>query len=132
MKSNYSTYITRAVILLIVFFFLSIALFAQENPFVKDEHKEELAFPQASKFSNTKLGYTITDAPNKTFGYDISADGRLMIRQSSIPAMPGNEGFKTKAAAEKVEKLVIEKIRKGEMPPTVSIEEMKKLKAIPK
>lgn len=99
---------------------------------MKDEHKKELAFPKASQFSNTKLGYTITAAPNKTYGYDISADGRLMIRQSSIPPMPGNEGFKTKVAAEKVAQLVIKKIKQGEMPPTVTIEEMKKLKAIHK
>ena len=44
--------------------------------------------------------------------------------------MPGNEGFKTKADAEKVAQLVITKIKKGEMPPTVSVEEMKKLKVV--
>jgi hypothetical protein len=44
--------------------------------------------------------------------------------------MPGNEGFKTKADAEKVAKLVIDKIKRGEMPPTVSVEEMKKLQVI--
>ena len=42
--------------------------------------------------------------------------------------MPGNEGFKTKADASKVAQLVIGKIKKGEMPPTVTIEEMQKLK----
>ena len=54
-----------------------------------------------------------------------------MIRQASVPAMPGNEGFKTKAGAKKVAQLVIKKIQKGEMLPTVEIEEMKKIKAIP-
>ena len=58
------------------------------------------------------------------------ADGRLIIHQNIIPAMPGNEGFKTKADASKVAQLVIGKIKKGEMPPTVTIEEMKKLKVI--
>ena len=122
--------ITRIVLLLIVFFFLSMALFAQQTPLVKEEPKKEVAFPKASQYSQTKLGYTIIDAPNKTYGYAISADGKLMIHQASIPAMPGNEGFKTKAAAEKVAQLVIEKIRKGEMPPTIDVEELKKLKVI--
>ena len=58
------------------------------------------------------------------------SDGRLMIHQSSVPGLPGNEGLKTKADAEKVAQLVIEKIKKGEMPPTVSIEEMKTLNVI--
>jgi len=53
-----------------------------------------------------------------------------MIHQTSVPALPGNEGFKTREAATKVALLVIEKIKKGEMPPTISIDEMKKLKVI--
>jgi len=44
--------------------------------------------------------------------------------------MPGNEGFKTKADTEKVALPVIDKIRKGEMPPTVSVDELKELKVI--
>ena len=130
MKANYSIYITRAVILLIVFLFLGMALFAQQNPLIKDTPKQEVVFPKASQYNQAKLGYAIIGAPNNSYGYDISADGRLMIHQASIPAMPGNEGFKTKAAAEKVALLVIEKIKKGEMPPTVSVEELRKLKAI--
>ena len=61
---------------------------------------------------------------------DVFADGRLMIHQSSVPALPGNEGFKTKEDATKVALLVIEKIRKGETPPTISIDEMKTLSVI--
>jgi len=87
-------------------------------------------FPAAGAYSNTKLTYKIIDAANKTFGYDVYADGKLMIHQKSIPALPGNDGFKTKADAGKVATLVIKKIKKGEMPPTVSVEEMKKLSVI--
>jgi hypothetical protein len=53
-----------------------------------------------------------------------------MIHQPSAPGLPGNEGFKTKADAEKVAKLVIDKIKKGEMPPSVTKEEMEKLKVL--
>ena len=53
-----------------------------------------------------------------------------MIHQTSAPALPGNEGFKTKKDASKIALLVIDKIRKGEMPPTISIDEMKKLNVI--
>ena len=87
-------------------------------------------FPEASAYANTKLTYKIIDAPKHTYGYDVFADGRLMIHQTSVPALPGNEGFKTKEDATKVALLVIEKIKKGEMPPTISIDEMKKLKVI--
>ena len=87
-------------------------------------------FRQASAYANTKLTYKIIDAPKHTYGYDVFADGRLMIHQTSVPALPGNEGFKTKEDATKVALLVIEKIKKGEMPPTISIDEMKKLNVI--
>ncbi|MBA3647759.1 MAG: DUF4907 domain-containing protein [Chitinophagales bacterium] len=85
---------------------------------------------QNSAVINTQFTYKIIDASDKTFGYDLYADSKLVIHQLSIPAMPGNDGFKTKADAEKVAQLVITKMKKGEMPPTVSVEELKKLKVI--
>jgi hypothetical protein len=87
-------------------------------------------FPEASACANTKLTYKIIDTPKHTYGYDVFADGRLMIHQTSAPALPGNEGFKTKEDATKVALLVIEKIEKGEMPPTISIDEIKQLNVI--
>jgi len=74
--------------------------------------------------------YKLTDAAKSTFGYDIYQNGRLVIHQPSVPALPGQQGFKTKAGAASVAQLVIKKMQKGEMPPTVSLAEMKKLKAL--
>ena len=79
---------------------------------------------------NAGYTYTIIPAANKTWGYDINADKKMFIHQSCIPGLPGNEGFKTKTNAEKVAKLVIGKIKKGEMPPSVTVEELKKLKVL--
>ena len=45
------------------------------------------------------------------------ADGKIRIHK---PGLPGNEGFKTKAASEKVVTLIITKIIKGEMPPSIT------------
>jgi len=87
-------------------------------------------FPEGKAYSNTKLTYKIINAPDHTYCYDVYTDGRLMIHQTSAPGLPGNKGFKTKADAEKVAKLVINKIKKGEMPPTVSVDELKKIKVI--
>jgi hypothetical protein len=87
-------------------------------------------FPVSAKDTNSVLTFQIIDAPNSTFCYDIFNNGGLIVHQPSIPALPGNEGFKTKADAEKVAKLVISKIKKGEMPPTVTVKEMQELKVI--
>ena len=84
----------------------------------------------ATQKATPAFTYKIISAANGTYGYDIYADGKLRIHQPAVPAMPGNEGFKTKEAAEKVALLAISKMKKGESLPTISPEELKKLKAI--
>ena len=110
-----------------VFFFLVLFTNAQTS---KVPTKEVPKFPIADTQKISRYSYTIISAANNTWCYDIYKDKKLFIHQPSIPAVPGNEGFKTKAGAEKVAKLVIDKIKKGEMPPSVSVEEMKKLKVL--
>ena len=114
----------KKIITCLVVIFIAVCVDAQQQP------KQENAAAQANAPANTKLTYKIIDAPDHTYGYDVFADGKLLIHQTSIPALPGNEGCKTKADASKVAQLVISKIKKGEMPPTVTIEELKKLNVI--
>jgi len=89
------------------------------------DKKQTVEFPSASQFANSKFSYKIIPSAEKTFGYDILADGKLMIHQPTIPGMPGNKGFKSETAAQKIAALVIGKIKNGEMPPTVGVEEVK-------
>jgi Domain of unknown function (DUF4907) len=51
----------------------------------------------------------IIPAGNAGYGYDIYKGKALVIHQPSVPALPGNSGFATKAAAEKVGGKVVEK-----------------------
>jgi hypothetical protein len=87
-------------------------------------------FPSSESFKNAKLTYKIIPAPNNTWCYDIFKDGSMCIHQNSIPGVAGINGFKTKEKAEKVAQLVVTKIQNGEMPPTVSQEEMKAVGAL--
>jgi hypothetical protein len=77
--------------------------------------------------SNVKVTYKIVNAIDNTFGYDILVDEKIFIHQPTIPAAVGNQGFTNKKDAQKVAELVTHKIKQGEMPPNVSIEEIKKL-----
>jgi hypothetical protein len=115
---------------LILFCCVSITMLFPQAHSAPQSDSSAAKFPAASAYANTKLTYKIIDAPKHTYSYDVFADGRLMIHQPSAPALPGNEGFKTKEDATKVALLVIETIKKGEMPPTISIDEMKKLNVI--
>jgi hypothetical protein len=83
------------------------------------------AFPKTD--TNTKLSYQLIELPDHSYGYDIYNADKLMIHQPSVPGAPGNKGFKTKADAGNVAKLVMTKIKKGEMPPSVTTDELKKL-----
>jgi hypothetical protein len=84
-------------------------------------------FPSAKEYAKKTYTYKIISAPNNTYCYDIYANGKMVIHQPSIPAMPGNEGFKTEAVAIKVAQLIIKKIKKGEMPPSITPEELKSI-----
>lgn len=86
------------------------------------------AFPETK--ANAKLSYKIIELADHTYGYDIYDAGKLMIHQPSVPGAPGNKGFKRKPDAESVATLVLAKIKKGEMPPSVTTDEMKKLKVV--
>jgi hypothetical protein len=83
-----------------------------------------------SQKKSSLFSYVIIDAPEKTFGYNIYLEGRLKIHQPFMPAVQGVNGFKTKLDAEKVAKLAIKKMKQGQIPPEICIEEMKKLKVL--
>ena len=79
------------------------------------------------KTTNPNFSYKIIKSTNHTFGYDIYNAGKLMIHQPTPPGMAGNNGFAKKEQAEKVAALVITKMKKGEMPPTITTEELEKI-----
>lgn len=90
--------------------------------FKKDNNKTEN--------SNPGYGYKIIKNTDHTFGYDITANGKLLIHQPNIPSLPGNKGFSTKRAATKSALLVISKLNKKIMPPTISRKEADSLALI--
>ena len=115
---------------LLVFSLSVTMLFAQPPLAPVKQESSSTPLSDITVHANIKLTYKVIDAPKHRYGYDVFGDGKLMIHQTSIPAIPGNEGFKAKEDATKVALLVIEKIKKGDMPPTISIDEMKTLNVI--
>ena len=79
------------------------------------------------KTNGTDFTYRIVNSTHNTFGYAIYNGSKMMIHQPTIPGMPGNDGFKTQQQASKTAELVITKMKKGEMPPTITAEELKKI-----
>lgn len=73
------------------------------------------------------LTFLLTRAPDSTFGYFIFKRGEMMIEQISIPGLQGLKGFSRLEDAEKTAGLVVEKIRKKEFPPSVTVADLKEL-----
>jgi Domain of unknown function (DUF4907) len=120
----------KIFLLLFCLLLFTIAYAQQSSPASAPQPMPSTQSSPESISKTAVITYNIIEVENHTYGYDVFADGKLSIHQNSIPAVQGNKGFETKADAEKVAQLVISKIRKGEMPPTVTIDELKKLKVI--
>lgn len=58
------------------------------------------------------------------YGYKIYIDGKLSINQPNIPALQGTAGFESEADASRIAELAVSKIKKGIMPPTITLEEL--------
>ena len=88
----------------------------------------ETAFPKAEPKAN--YTHKVIPSAKDTFGYEIIQNNKPLIKQTTIPGQPGSKGFASKADAAKVAELMITKLKRGEMPPSVTPEELKKLKVI--
>lgn len=85
---------------------------------------------QNNPYADAQISIKIIQSLNKTFGYDILVDGRPLVHQPNIPALPGNEGFTTRQKARKVAEFVVKKIRKNEMPPTVTVDDLNNMRVL--
>lgn len=112
-----------AIILILAFFGQISRTYAQDN-------SKGGPTPSSEQLAKANLTYKVIGAEGETYGYDVFADEKRLIHQPTIPGQPGISGFRKKSDAEKVAKLVIQKIKNRQMPPAITEEELKKLKVI--
>ena len=60
------------------------------------------------------------------YGYDILSNNRMIIHQPMIPGVAGEQPFSTKKDAVKIAALVVEKIKKGQRLPAITLADLKK------
>jgi hypothetical protein len=116
-----------------IFAGLSISIFAEETGSKKETKQEAIQQKEKSNpYANAEIITKIMPSANKTFGYEILVNGKTLVRQPNIPSLSGNEGFATKKKAQKVADFVVKKIRKNEMPPTVTMNDLKSMNVLKK
>jgi hypothetical protein len=74
--------------------------------------------------AKTQFNYFVIKADSSTYGYSIYANGSLYIQQNTIPGIAGTKGFTSAASAATIAQLAISKIKQGEMPPTITPQEL--------
>ncbi len=120
--SAFTNHAFKSILLIFFAFFICFVAAAQVKPATgKGVNKKSIT-------EKPILAYIIIPAEQNTFGYDILENNRPLVHQPSIPGLPGNKGFIKREDAEKCAKLVIAKINKNIMPPTVTKQEMDSLK----
>ena len=119
----------RKCLFLLICFFVSVVLKQANAQTGTGKKKPNAKVSQAKPaVAQQHFTYIIIPAENNTFGYDILSNNRKLIHQPIIPGLAGNKGFATKQDAEKVAKLVMNKVSHNIMPPTVERRELDSLK----
>jgi len=98
-----------------------------------DNITDQTAFRQNKReetYPSMNIRTKIIPSIDNSFGYEIIVDERIYIHQPSIPSLPGNMGFPNEANAQKVADLVVQKIRRQEIPPTITIQDLKRLRIL--
>ncbi|MEO7309091.1 MAG: DUF4907 domain-containing protein [Chitinophagaceae bacterium] len=119
-------------LLIILSIFLKEQIVAQVRPSVtKMQYANQVdkLDPVPKKRSNISGVYTqrIITSNDGTYGYEIYLNNKMIIKQTNIPGISGSNGFRRINDADKIASLVIDKLLKGIMPPTVEKAEMDKL-----
>lgn len=101
----------------------------RKDPLTKTEQLPEAKTKaqESHPFEKANIDVKIIPSQENTFGYEIWIDGKRTIIQNTIPSVQGNKGFATEGKARKTGLFVISKIRKNQMPPSVSQKELDSL-----
>lgn len=93
------------------------------------ENSAASQFPQIQSSNIELKTFEVKDSSGKSkgWGYDIYVDNKKMIHQPIIPAIPGNNAFRTETDAQKTGGLAVEKMKKNGSLPTLSVKELDSL-----
>ena len=112
----------------LILFIAAIFIWAcSEKP--KQEEKKAEEQPVVAQDSSEYRIEIIAGEAN-SFGYDIKKDGKLLIHQPHIPGVAGVRGFDTEEQARAAAQLMVNKMQKNIMPPTISEHEVDSIRSL--
>ena len=108
------------------FYWLLILLFVSCENSIRESKDTENQTIETKKSAN-EYSYHVLEYSPANWGYQLFQSGNLLIEQKHIPAIQGIRGFSSKQKAETTANYVLQKIKNGEFPPTLSPEELESL-----
>ncbi len=120
-----------------LFLFVLPLVFACSSPHEQNQQGDSTPVavekPQAQTPLIEAKTFEVRDSTNQLtgWGYDLYVDGKRSIHQPHIPAIAGNNPFKTQADAQRVGDLAALKMRAGMGLPTISLAELDSLNIKP-
>lgn len=109
---------------LFLLFYFGIMLSVSAQKAKQEIHKKE-DYGILYKY-NDSLQYETYPLP-EGWGYRLYIRYKLLVNQPNIPAVSGNASFKKETDARKIAKLASSKVANGQIPPTLTVEEVEKL-----
>ena len=92
----------------------------------KAEHNSDADVQAQKPVQDSVYEISIISA-GQGWGYQVKRNGSVIINQLTIPAISGRHAFVSEAEARKTASLVIHKLNKGLMPPSVTTAELDSL-----
>lgn len=101
----------------------------ENNPVSEIKSATDSKLIESNSERNTSYKIFMNDSTVKSsgFGYDILMNGERYIHQSTIPAVSGNQYFKTEGEAKTIASFVCYKIQNNILPPTITLHELDSL-----
>jgi len=106
-QKTYLKFLTIAILIILPGLFFFYPSFQKTKGFYPVENREPTLSP--------KINYHLFKV-EKGWGYEISIKNRKFIRQETIPAIAGDKGFSSSDEAEKVAKLVMQRLTNKQNP----------------
>lgn len=121
----------KSVVLFIAILIISVSC-GEKSPSEHEEvnqHIDSSAQP-ISKAKGPEFTVITVEYPNVGWGYQILQDGKLAIDQKHIPVIQGYRSFSSKEKAEKTGNFIVQKMKKGIFPPTLTEQELDSLEVL--
>ena len=121
----------RSFVLFIAILIISVSC-GEKSPSENREVNQQIdsSVESLSKVKDPEFTLITVEYPTIGWGYQILQDGKLAIDQKHIPVIQGYRSFSSKEKAEKTGNFIVQKMKNGIFPPTLTEQELDSLEVL--